>query len=257
MKKHFFTGLFLSLSLYVAACSCSNYDNSFLYLVEAKHVFLATVMNVSTCGDLNKFEYNIWVETNYKGSLPAMHTIYTDCATSCTFQLEKGGRYLLFSDLVNNTIEFCELRIAASDTTFIPTKLYLDAVKYTRLDYITLHDRLDKKGFSAKMTVNSGVLDGIVNIYNPVGQLILKGMLIEGKQQGYFEIHQNSESYREVWMGNYQKGERKGNWIYKKIAKEKGKRNEYIIYVYENGEIVKELKMDTETQLQAYEPNKT
>ena len=87
-----------------------------------------------------------------------------------------------------------------------------------------------------------------------IGNLVLKGLMKDGLMQGYFEITNFTKEFSEYWTGDYKNGERIGNWIYKKISKENTESIEYILYMYEDGEIVKKLDLDTEAQLKLYEP---
>lgn len=238
------------------ACSCNNSENTFTHLLEANHVFLATVMSASDCGDNNKYEYELYVEVNYKGTLSESQKIYTDCVTSCGFQLEKGKRIIFFTDLENNTVNFCDKKIEFSDTAFIPVKKYLDKIKYTKLDYLELSEGTNKTDFKAKLMVQDGKVNGVVNIYDRQGNITLKGLIQNGKMQGYFEIRTYTETFNEVWSGNYKNGERHGNWVYKSTSKTESRENKYILYIYNNGEITEVTDLDKAAQLEKYKPKK-
>jgi len=244
-----------TISISSWACRCANTENIFFELLEAEYVFLATVTTVSDCKEDNRFEHELWIESVYKGELPEFSNVYTDCITSCAFNLKKGSRYIFFTDLVGNNIEFCELRIEGTDENFINTKRNLDKIKDAKLDYVKLYEHRDTTiGYSARLMAQSGRINGIVNIYNNKGNLVLKGLMKNGKMQGYFEITNFTKEFSEYWTGDYKNGERIGNWIYKKISKSNTDNIEYILYMYEDGEIVKKLDLDTDAQLKLYEP---
>jgi hypothetical protein len=239
------------------ACRCASTENIFIELLEAKYVFLATVNKVSDCQEDNRFEHELWIESVYKGKLPEFKNVYTDCITSCAFNLRKGSRYIFFTDLVGNNIEFCELRMQGTDDNFINAKKNLDKIKDAKLDYVKLYESRDTiAGYSAQLMAQNGRINGIVNIFNNKGALVLKGLMKNGKMQGYFEIINFTEAFTEYWTGDYKNGERIGNWNYKKIFNESPQKVEYIQYIYEDGEIVKKIDLDAEAQLKLYEPNK-
>lgn len=238
------------------ACNCNSYENTFTQLLESKHVFLATVMSVSDCGDNNKYEYELYVEMNYKGTLSESPKVYTDCVTSCSFQIEKGKRFIFFTNLEDNVINFCDKRIEFSDTAFIPVKKYLDKIKYTKLDYLELSQGANNNDFKAKMMVQDGKVNGVVNIYDKAGNTTLKGLIQNDKMEGYFEIRTFSETIDEVWTGNYKTGERHGNWVYKSTAKTESGDNKYILYLYDNGEIIEVTDLSQAAQLEKYEPKR-
>ncbi|NJN77328.1 MAG: hypothetical protein HC803_02555 [Saprospiraceae bacterium] len=169
------------MNLSSKACNCQDFDNSFIHLLESNHVFLATVMSSSECNENNKYEYELYVEANYKGTLPETKKVYTDCVTSCEFQLEKGSRVIFFTDLMNDNVNFCDLRIAFSDSSFIPIKKYLDKMRDTKLDYLELHEGRDQTGFKSKMMVQDGNVNGLVNIYDAKGNIAVKGLVKNGK----------------------------------------------------------------------------
>lgn len=238
------------------ACKCSNYDNSFLYLLEANHVFLATVKSVAECGDENTYEHELYIETNYKGELPEITKVATDCVTSCAFNLKEGHRAIFFTNLNNNTISFCDLQIAFSDSSFVSIKEYLDLMKYTTLNYLEFYEKRNKTGFKAKVTVQDGNVNGVVNIYNPNGKLVVKGLMKEGKMQGYYELLFFKPEGIERWTGNYKDGLRTGEWVYKFTPKDKNKKKTFILYSYQNGTIIKEANLSVEAQLEDNAPKK-
>jgi len=207
------------------------------------------------CEEDNRFEHELWIESTYKGDLPEFKKVYTDCITSCAFNLKKGGRYIFFTDLIGNNIEFCELRIKGTNEKFINAKNNLDKIKDAKLDYVKLYENRDTTiGCSAKLMAQNGRINGIVNIYDINGSLILKGLMKNGKMEGYFEIANFTEEFSEHWTGDYKNGEKIGNWVYKKIIKRETESIKYILYVYEDGEVVKKFNLDTEAQLKLYEP---
>jgi hypothetical protein len=239
------------------ACECQRYDNSFMYLLESKNVFLATVTEVEECGENNKISHQAFVEKNYKGKLDFRTTLYSDCITSCSFQLEKGERYLIFSDLNNGNIDFCDYIIPFSDSTFMLIKSYLDEIAYVRLDYLELFETADKSGYKAKLTILNGEVNGVVNLFDEAGNTVLKGIVNNGQMQGYYEIRTFGTTEDEIWTGNYKNGKRTGDWVYKAIAKDGTQKvNRYILYQYEAGEVVKEADLSMEAQLKKYEPVK-
>ena len=249
-------GILLFTNNISTACKCQDYGNSFLHLLESNHVFLATIMSVSDCGDNNKYEYELYIESNYKGTLPETKKVYTDCVTSCAFQLEKGSRVIFFTDLTNDNINFCDLQIAFSDANFILTKKYLDKIKYTKLDYLELYERKDGNIFRSKMMVQDGFVNGVVNIYDKDGNTAVKGLVKNGKMEGYYEIRNFSDNGEEVWTGDYKDGNRDGNWVYKYTSNIKNARNQFILYTYEKGEVIKRSDLAIEAQLEEYEPKK-
>jgi hypothetical protein len=246
----------LFANINVKACTCNSSENTFTHLLTSKHIFLATIITASECGANNKYEYELYIEVNYKGTLPETQKIYSDCVTSCGFQLEAGKRIIFFTDMERNTISFCDLRIEFSDTAFIPTKKYLDKIKYTKLDYLELSDRPNNDGYKAKMMVQDGKVKGIVNVYDKQGNTTLKGLIQDGKMEGYYEIRSFSDTGEESWTGNYKNGERIGSWIYKNSPKDKAEKSKFILYIYENGEVVDKSDLDKAAQLEKYEPKK-
>lgn len=239
------------------ACSCNKTENTFAHLLDSEHIFLATVMSASECGTNNKYEYELYVENNYKGTLSETIKAYTDCVTSCGFQLEAGKRVIFFTNFENNTINFCDLKIEFSDTTFIPVKKFLDKIKGTKLDYLELSDGRNNTGYKAKMMVQDGKVKGIVNIYDKQGNSTLKGLIQNGKMEGYYEIRNFSDTGEETWTGNYKNGERIGSWVYKYSPKDKAEKNKFILYIYENGEVIDRSDLDQAAQLEKYEPKKS
>lgn len=242
------------MNLSSKACNCQDFDNSFIHLLESNHVFLATVMSSSECNENNKYEYELYVEANYKGTLPETKKVYTDCVTSCEFQLEKGSRVIFFTDLMNDNVNFCDLRIAFSDSSFIPIKKYLDKMRDTKLDYLELHEGRDQTGFKSKMMVQDGNVNGLVNIYDAKGNIAVKGLVKNGKMEGYYEIRKFTKEGEAIWTGDYKNGERDGNWVYKYTAKDKKIKDKFILYVYENGEIIKESDLGIDAQLEEFAP---
>jgi antitoxin component YwqK of YwqJK toxin-antitoxin module len=237
------------------ACTCNNIEHTFTHLLESKYVFLATVISISECGLNNKYEYELRIETNYKEALPETKMVYTDCVTSCAFQLKKGKQFIFFTNLKSEMINFCDLRIESSDTAFSMVKKYLNQIKSTKLDYLELSDGWNNNNYKAKMMVQDGKVKGVVNVYNKQGNTILKGLIQNGKMEGYYEIRYFSDG-EESWTGNYKNGERVGSWVYKYSAKNKEKINKYILYIYENGEVVDRSDLDQAAQLEKYEPKK-
>lgn len=239
------------------ACNCLKHDNSFMYLLESKHVFLGTVMSTTECGDNNKFEYQFFIDDNYKGELNTKETLYSDCVTSCSFQLEKGQRYIIFSDLDNKTIGFCDYIVPFSDSAFVPVKTYLDKIAYARLDYLELFETNDESGYKAKLTVLNGEIRGVVNLFDEAGHTILQGIMKNGQLQGYCEIRSFGATETEIWTGNYENGKRIGDWVYKATPKDDRKTaNRYILYQYEAGEVANVADITVEAQLEEYEPKK-
>ncbi|MFK7950003.1 MAG: hypothetical protein AB8G11_20605 [Saprospiraceae bacterium] len=258
MKKILFVLIsILTLNTTVEACKCQKHDNSFMYLLESKHVFLGTVMSTKACGDNNKFEYQFFIDDSYKGELNVKETLYSDCVTSCSFQLEKGQRYLIFSDLNKKNIGFCDYIIPFSDTSFAVIKSYLDEIAYARLEYLELFETIDKSGYKAKLTVLNGKIRGVVNLFDNEGNHILQGVMRDGKMQGYYEIRKFGEEQEEVWTGNYKNGKRVGDWVCKAIPKGGSKKeDQYILYQYKAGEIIKVSNLSVKAQLEEYEPKK-
>jgi hypothetical protein len=238
------------------ACTCNNSENTFTHLLASEHVFLATIMSVSECGTNNKYEYEFYIENNYKGTLPETQKAYSDCVTSCGFQLKVGKRVIFFSNFENNTLNFCDLRIEFSDTAFIPVKKNLDKIKGTKLDYLELYDGRDNTGYKAKLMIQDGRVNGIVNIYDKQGNTTLKGLIQNEKMEGYYEISSFSDTGEEIWTGDYKNGERIGSWVYKYSPKDKAEKNKFILYVYENGEVIDRSGLDQATQLEKYDPKK-
>lgn len=246
----------LLMSFSSEACKCNNYDNSFIHLLESNHVFLATVMAVSECGDNNTYEHQLQVEANYKGILPQNKKVYSDCATSCAFRLKEGDRVIFFSDLNNDNIGFCDLQIFFTDSSFLAIKENLEIMKYTKLDYLEFYENASKTGYKAKLTVQDGTVNGVVKVFNEAGKEVVKGMVKNGKMEGYYEILLFKEDGIERWTGNYENGERSGDWIYKFIPYDEEKENEFILYMYRNGEIIEETMLSIEAQLEKYELKK-
>ena len=75
--------------------------------------------------------------------------------------------------------------------------------------------------------------------------------------EGYYEIRTFSDTGEEVWSGNYKNGERDKKWVYKYIPKDKTKKNKFILYDYENGEVTEISDLNQAAQLEKYEPKKT
>ncbi len=249
--------LFAFINPIAKACNCQAKDNSFIHLLESEYVFLATVMESFECGDNNTYEHELDIETIYKGTLPTTKKVYTDCITSCAFKLEKGSQIIFFTNLENNNIKFCELRIQFSDTSFFAIKKYLDKIKDVKLDYITLQETPSGKGFTAKMMAQDGKVNGVVNVYNEEGNTTIKGLVKNGKMEGYYEIKKFSDEVDEIWSGNYKNGEREGKWIYKYIGKtESSDRSRFMLYVYEKGEIIQQTDLSKEAQLEKYQSEK-
>ena len=199
---------------------------------------------------IDPFSNQAFVEKNYKGKLDFRTTLYSDCITSCSFQLEKGERYLIFSDLNNGNIDFCDYIIPFSDSTFMLIKSYLDEIAYVRLDYLELFETADKSGYKAKLTILNGEVNGVVNLFDEAGNTVLKGIVNNGQMQGYYEIRTFGTTEDEIWTGNYKNGKRTGDWVYKAIAKDGTQKvNRYILYQYEAGEVVKEADLSMEAQL--------
>lgn len=246
----------VTLNLSAEACECQRHDNSFMYLLESKHVFLGTVSKVEECGDNNKFAHQVFIEKNYKGELNFKETLYTDCATSCAFHLEEGQRYLIFSDLNNDNVGFCDYLLPFSDSSFQMIKSYLDEIAYARLDYLELFETADKSGYKAKLTILNGEVRGVVNLFDEAGNHILQGIVRDGQMQGYYEIRTFGTTENEIWTGNYKNGKRVGDWVYKATSKGDKKTHRYILYQYEAGEVVKTSDLSMEAQLEKYEPKK-
>lgn len=244
------TLLFLQITT-TLACTCNKSDESFLEYIEKEHVFMAYSTNSKECNDNNKYELNLNIIDSYKGSLPRTITAYTDCATSCSFKLEEGVVYLFFTNFINNNIDFCELRIRATDDQFMRVKDYLDAIKATKLDYIEV------KGAKEQVIVRAPVLNGKVNgllqMYYPNGELRLQGMLIKGQRSGNFEVHERFETYTIIWKGDYIKGEREGQWVYKKKYTDVETPMEYALVQYEEGEEVSRRQLDKASQIELYD----
>lgn len=240
------------LPLQVYACNCSVQDESFLEYLEKKHVFMAYSTDSKDCNDNNKYEMTLNVIDNYKGKLPRTITAYTDCATSCSFKLDEGVVYLFFTNLVNNNIDFCELRIRATDDNFVRVKDYLDVIKATKLDYVEV------KGVEnqviARAPVFNGKVNGLLQVYYPDGKLRIRGMFIKGQRNGNFEINEHTAEHHVQWKGDYKNGERHGKWIHKKVHKLTEKPIAYILYEYEDGEIVDRKSLDKATQIELYTP---
>lgn len=246
-----------SFSFSSEACKCEKHDNTFMYLLESDYVFLATAMSVSECGDNNKYEHEFWIEDGFKGELPTRKTIFTDCITSCSFQLKEGERYLIFSDLLNDNINFCDFVVPFSDSSFLLIKKYLDQIAYERLNYLELYETDDKSGYKAQLMIQDGEVRGVVNLFDEAGNIILKGLMGDGKMQGYYEIKHFGITEDKVWTGNYKDGKRTGDWVCKVIPKGDPKNEKrFILYQYQAGEIIKISDLSMKAQLEEQEPKK-
>lgn len=244
-----------SFSFSSEACKCDRHDNSFMYLLESDYVFLGTVMSIDECGDNNKTGHEFWIEDGFKGNLPIRKTIFTDCITSCSFQLKEGERYLVFSDLLNDNINFCDFVVPFADSSFLLIKKYLDEITYERLNYLDLYETEDESGYKARVMVQNGQVRGVVNIFDEAGNIVLKGLMGNGQMQGYYEIKHFGITENEIWTGNYKNGKRIGDWIYKATVNDDAKTEKrFILYKYEAGEIVKVSDLSMEAQLEEYEP---
>ena len=241
--------LFLIISS-SSACRCMLDDARLTYFVTSKYVFRAEVETVSECQD-NKYEYRIDVERVYKGDLSDEKiNVYTDCITSCAFQLEEGKEYIFFTDLQNNNIDFCEYRLAKGEPEYNYTKKYLEKVADTELDYLVIENENEK--IIGEMQVRDGHIDGLVKLFYPTGEVHMRGMFIKGIQNGGFEILRLRKEYKDFWQGDYENGQRVRMWIHI-ITKTNGdKLYEHIFY--EDGEEVERHKLDQESQIKQYSP---
>jgi hypothetical protein len=252
MKK-VITTLALSLVLIgtVSACRCVMDDAKLFYYIDAKYVFKAEVETASDCGDNNKYEYKLEVDKVYKGELEDEITIYSDCITSCSFQLEAGKTYLFFTDLINGNLGFCEYRLSKSSPDYKAAIKYLGLIERTNLDFLKIKDAKDQP--LGDIQVVNGQVDGLVKLYFPDGSLRLRGLYIKGVPNGNFEMTEKMLRSTEKWAGDYKNGQRSGRWI--RIFKDnKTSLHEHIFY--EDGEIVDRYVVNLEAQLDRFAPKK-
>ncbi len=233
-----------------SACRCMLDDAKLTYFVTNKYVFRAEVEAVTECQD-NKYEYRIDIERVYKGDLKDEKiNVYTDCITSCAFQLEEGKEYIFFTDLLNNNIGFCEYRLGKDNSAYDYTKKYLEKVADTELDYLVIQNENNNK--IGEMLIRDGHIDGLVKLFYPTGEVHMRGMFIKGVQNGGFEILRLQNGDRDFWQGDYEHGLRVRMWIHI-ITKVNGdKLYEHVFY--KDGEEVERHKLDQESQLKQYSP---
>lgn len=244
--------MFLMMSSNVWACRCSMDEASLIYFVEAKYVFRAGVASASDCGENNKYEYRLEIDDVYKGELASEITVYTDCITSCAFQLEAGKTYLFFTDLINNNIGFCEYKLTRNDKEYRNTRQYLDLIQKTKLDFLTIKDSEDRK--MGELQIRDGKLDGVTKIYYPNGDIRMEGLFIKGVATGNFEITLQRSNYKDYWQGDYKEGMRIGMWRHITYQNDGKKLYEHVFY--EDGEIVDRQLMDADSQIERYSPKK-
>lgn len=250
-SKHLLTLSFI-LGIYVSSwgCRCLQEDAEFMHFINFKYVFLGYVCTVNDCGDNNKYEVKMYVESVYKGQLSNKLQVYTDCVTSCKFKLESGKTYLFYTNLNNNTIGFCERRLSEDDSDFKRTHDYLNKIKTTNYNSVDIEHDSSK---IAKLTVRSGALDGLVEVYYPDGKMRLKGVYVKGQAYGNFEITNHDKRFVQVWSGNYENDEREGKWVYKRMDKEDKKQMIYEIITYKQGEEIDRLEITENDQVKFYE----
>lgn len=250
--KSLITTIILLFSIIASsfACRCMIDNAKLTYFVTNKYVFRAEVETVSKCQN-NKYEYRIDIERVYKGDLEDVKiNVYTDCITSCAFQLEEGKEYIFFTDLINNNIDFCEYRLSKEDAAYDYTKKYLEKIADTELDYLVIQDENDKK--IGEMQIRDGHIDGLVKLYYPTGEVHMRGMFIKGVQNGGFEILRLRSEDQDFWQGDYENGQRVRMWIHI-ITKANGEKLYEHIF-YEDGEEVERHKLDPESQIRQYSP---
>jgi len=232
------------------ACRCMLDEARLTYFVTNKYVFRAEVEKVTECQN-NKYEYRIDVERVYKGDLEDEKiNVYTDCITSCAFQLEEGKEYIFFTDLQNNNIDFCEYRVAKGDPDYDYTKKYLERVADTELDYLVIEDNKENK--LGEMQIRDGNIDGLVKLFYPTGEVHMRGMFINGIQTGGFEILRLRGKNKDFWQGDYENGNRVRMWIHITTKANGEKLYEHVFY--EDGEEVERHKLDPESQIKLYSP---
>lgn len=252
MKKIITTlALFLITLSTASACRCIMDDAKLFYFMDAKYVFRAEVETASDCGDNNKYEYTLEVEKIYKGELKDEITIYSDCITSCAFQLEAGKTYLFFTDLINDNLGFCEYRLSKGSPDFKATLNYLDLIKNTNLDFLKIKD--GKNQPLGDIQVVDGHVDGVVKLYFPDGSIRLRGLYMKGVPHGNFEITEKMQTNTEKWAGDYKNGQRTGRWI-RIFKKNETTLHEHIFY--EDGEIVDRYVVNLKSQLERFTPEK-
>ncbi len=256
MKRTFTVlALFFMISAVSFACRCQMDEAKLFYFVEAKYVFRAEVKSASDCGDNNKYTYELDVEDVYKGDLEGDElTVYTDCITSCAFKLEEDKTYIFFTDLINNNIGFCEYKIEKKEAEYKSTQAFLNKIKNTRLDFLTIQD--SKKNKLGELQIREGKLDGLVKIYYPNKTVRLRGMFIKGVPSGGFEITLLRRKKKDFWQGDYENGERVGMWIHITSNIDESGKKDYEHVFYEEGEIVERHLMDQESQIERYAPPK-
>lgn len=250
MKRLFTTFTLFLLGMSTAfACRCKVDDAKLLYFLDAKYVFRADVEAASDCGENNKYEYELEVEEVYKGELEEEIKVYTDCITSCAFQLEVGKTYIFFTDLINNNIGFCEYRLTKADADYKNTKKFLKKIKNTRLDYLVINDKEGNK--IGEIQIQDGKVNGLAKVYYPDGTLRKRGMYIKGVPSGGFEINEVRANSKERWTGDYENGQRVRMWIH---ITEQADSLAYEHVFYEDGEIVDRHLMDADSQIKRYSP---
>jgi len=251
MKRIFTTLTLLLVCLSAAyACRCKMDEAKLLYFLDSKYVFKADVEAASDCGDNNKYEYSLEVEDVYKGELEEEINVYTDCITSCSFQLEVGKTYIFFTDLINNNIGFCEYKLTKDDAEYKNTKKFLTKIADTRLDYLVINDKDGNK--MGEIQIQDKKLNGVTKIYYPDGTLRQRGMFIKGIPSGGFEITEIKKDSKEHWTGDYENGQRVRMWIHITTAKDGKISYEHIFY--EDGEVVERYLLDEESQIKRYSP---
>lgn len=243
--------LFLLAFSTAFACRCKMDDAKLAYFLDAKYVFRADVEAASDCGENNKYEYELEVEQVYKGELEEEIKVYTDCITSCAFQLEAGKTYIFFTDLINDNIGFCEYRLTKGDAEYKNTRKFLKKIKDTRLDYLSIQNKDGSK--IGEIQIQDGKINGLAKVYNSDGSLCRRGMYIKGIPSGGFEINKIKNSSKERWTGDYKDGQRIGMWIH---ITEKDDTISYEHIFYEDGEIIDRHLMDAKSQIERYSPKK-
>ena len=252
MKKFITTfGLLLTITSLSWACRCMMDEAKLFYFVDSEYVFRAEVESVSDCGDNNKYEYRLEIEDAYKGDLEDEITVYSDCITSCAFQLEVGKTYIFFTDLINNNIGFCEYRVEKGSDDYKNAKAYLDKIADTKLDFLTIKD--NKHNTMGTLQISNGKLDGLVKVFYPDGEMRMRGMFIKGIPSGGFEFTEMKGRLKETWKGDYKDGKRIGLWVRAIFASDE-KKYEHIYY--EDGEIVDRYMIDLDSQVERFAPEK-